>query len=217
MKEKYLELIRLAIKRFYDEDATEMFGDASSKSVSEWAMAGCIYRYLWDKLKEFDGMPSAVDIEYNRLTSLEQGDSRKRINKCNSKSDCPKYEECMKVLEANIDKAEREENKGLFRPDIIIHNRREAGKDNNGLVIEVKKEECKKEYALFDCAKLSYLVCDKSGELQYQFGAMILLRKNCAYVGFFEKDQDVIGYAFKEGEWRHMTDQEQRDKVWCKP
>ncbi len=185
MKNKYLELLSLAINRFYLNDAKSLFG--ANKQIDERAMVGCIYRYMWSILEQqkIEGVQMCdidVDIEYDRMNGCQGEEIKKHINivmehcqKCTHKESCIELiKRYMKVDKKTYD----------FRPDIILHKRGACSQKGNFMVVEVKKDISSAQRIKFDEAKVRYCTCDNA-PLRYAIGATVVLSENGAMVQTF--------------------------------
>lgn len=186
-QEKYKNLLCEALKLFYQNDAEALFKerhirDANTKErreiVNECAMVGCVYRYMWCLMQQEEGCfpVSDIDVEYDRMVKDDLGYYVKVLPlKCKNDDDNKQcYGACCHVISKEIEKKASEVKSvgKAVRPDIIVHNRNNEGKENNGLVMEFKKYGNKN--VAFDLAKLYYFTC-QGRKFQYQLGAMIIL------------------------------------------
>lgn len=212
----YKELLEDALSRFYKEDAEELFDD---NPVDEWAMVGCIARYVWcgrqcDKYKE---LLQHVDVEYNKMGTSEKAliKAFDRVFECEGKCLDSRYKECGSLIQSRIDancscspscqKVDCSKHKYRFRPDLIVHKRGTRGADDgNGMVVEFKKDGANDGDIAFDCAKIRYCTCSHA-EFRYKIGAFVLLKRDGADVQIFV-DGQKSGDSFrvdgtKAGEW----------------
>ncbi len=181
-------------------------------------MAGCIYRYLWAEREAYgkDDIEPNVDTEYRKA-----GDDEKVIEACvktcvNKK--CRKVSDSVLEIKNNLPKGGNnrhisEITKGI-RPDIILHRRRQLGKDNNGIVVEIKRKGAEK--VLFDQAKLMFLTCEEAASIQYKLGAFVMLHDQFALVGLYCGGKVVSGYKVDKKRWRKLSDANVECRTWLK-
>ena len=189
-------------------------GEDEKKMVNERAMAGCVYRYMWCLMQQMVDSVSVsdIDIEYDRMVKdgllYYQKELFCECGKANEKGQCKIHAKCFQVIYNEIQrkrKANGNVNDGravsanvirkAIRPDIILHNRNAGGVENNGLVVEFKKDHGKlnEDDIAFDMAKLYYFTCPKSKSLQYKLGAMVILRSQYSDVWFIVDQRILYG------------------------
>ena len=154
--EKKMDFKRIEVK--ITEAIDSLYGKDHfllEKDISERAISHKIAVYLNDKFPDFD-----VDCEYN---GYERADNNKKyIMILHSR-----IEELGRLKDSDKDK---ELLKRSVYPDIIVHKR---GKEQNLLIIEIKKE--KNKDSEFDREKIkSYTSSDYENKLNYKFGALII-------------------------------------------
>ena len=207
LEDKYRLLLFRAIRRFYQKDAEEFF---SKGILDERPMAGCIYRYLWAEREVYgkNDLEPNVDTEYRKA-----GDDEKIIAACVEEcanARCCKVPDCVLGIKDSIE--DKSKNEKGIRPDIILHRRHHVGKDNNGLVVEIKRNGG--ENILLDHAKLLFLTCEKAKALQYKFGAFVMLRKQFAHVGIYRGGDVVAGYKVDKKRWRKLSETDFESHTW---
>ena len=215
---KALQLFYVNDAKALFNEPQENAGDGEERKgwkriVNERAMAGCVYRYMWCLMQQAgDSVPvSDIDIEYDRMVKdgllYYQKELFCECGKANEKGQCKIHAKCFQVI-YNETQRKRKANGNVndgnealaniirkaIRPDIILHNRNVGGVENNGLVVEFKKEynELNNDAIAFDMAKLYYFTCPQSKSLQYKLGAMVILRSQYSDVGFIV-DQKILG------------------------
>lgn len=215
LEDKYRLLLFRAIRRFYKNDANAFFKD---DIIDERPMAGCIYRYLWAEREAYgkNNLVPNVDTEYRKA-----GDDEKIIEACvktcaNKK--CRQFSNCVLNIKHNLPKGDNNRNvseikKGI-RPDIILHRRLQLGKDNNGIVVEIKRKGAKN--VLFAQAKLMFLTCEEAASIQYKMGAFVMLYDQFALVGLYCGGKVVSGYKVDKKRWRKMSDANVESRTWLK-
>ena len=210
VQEKYIKLLCDALQLFYKNDAKTLFNEPKENTpdtkgmkrmVNERAMVGCVYRYMWCLMqKERDRVSvSDIDIEYDRMVKDDLQYYEKKLfcdcEKSKGDGQCGIHAKCYQVIANEVKKNEAVENidvetadgiRKAIRPDIIVHNRNECGDENNGLVVEFKKDHGKldEDDIALDMTKLYYFTCPQSGHLQYKIGAMVILSPHYSNVGF---------------------------------
>ena len=224
VQEKYKRLLCKALQLFYVNDAKALFnepqenaGDGEERKgwkriVNERAMAGCVYRYMWCLMQQAgDSVPvSDIDIEYDRMVKDDLHYYEKELfcdcEKSQAHGQCGIHAQCYQVIANTIKNNENHDEvndidaetadgiRKAVRPDIIVHNRNKRGRENNGLVVEFKKDYkgLKYDAIAFDIAKLYYFTCPQSKSRQYMLGAMVILRSQYSDVGFIV-DQKILG------------------------
>lgn len=220
-----------AISLFYRKDANKLF----AYDVDEWAMVGCVYRYMWCLMQSSRAMKSFdIDVEYNRMAHpQQQGDDAskskgKRLDKIKAitRNAVEKWQESEETMSeryvcAILRRMEEKtyDNSSLnLRPDIIVHRRgQNRTSSDNKLWVEFKKNGAKKEDAFFDQAKVMFNTSYMEKDFHYQLGAIVMLRKEFAHVGFFTKGKILHGVVVDSGRCRAMSDTEVEQRLWCEP
>lgn len=207
--EELKKVLKKSIEEFYEKDK-----DLIDNNVHEQTITHRIAHYLEDNtmcLCKCQGY--SVDVEYNRcvkdvknafkyyslcpqkqnsnniicLRNIEQKDNEKAIlEECaDCKTECKYKNKDIETLTKNI------------RPDILIHRRGRNDKEDNLLVVEVKKN---KNDTKCDERKLTYLTCNYS-QYKYQLGAFIVINKNQIEITYFKnhiKKETRIGIFDKK-------------------
>jgi len=151
-KQEIINMVEAAIATLNEKDCFLLKND-----ISEWAISHKLAVYLDELFSEFD-----VDCEYNGYANAN-----------NSK----KYLMILRDKLKKLGKLKNSDGDGeLLRrsvyPDIVVHKR---GKENNLVVIEVKKE--KNNDKDFDREKLlKYTSSDCENNLNYKFGALVIFK-----------------------------------------
>lgn len=188
----YIALLSGALKRFYQEDAKELFNDG--KPIDERTMVGCISRYVWCERQwdEFGNLEPDVDVEYNKMRDSDDKVVEKHFDDC-LKEDCDRRDECWgKIMlrkctySASCHWTECEKHPYGFRPDLIVHKRGSHSGDRNGMIVEFKKDRkgIAKRDVEFDIAKIEHGTCDDRA-FRYKVGAFVLLKQKQADVYVF--------------------------------
>lgn len=234
-----------AISLFYRKDAEKLF----AFDVGEWAMVGCVYRYMWCLMQASRVMKSFdIDVEYNRMAfsgskehnASEPNEEEKRTNMIKGitqlaaemfrdmlNRDNNAYHKIIGKMNAKATDFLR------LRPDIIVHRRGEIGRANNGLWVEFKKEGCeircrerckapghegcKMDETLFDQAKVMFNTSQTEEGFNYQIGAMVMLRKNKAHIGFFSNGTRLCGVVVTADGCEPMSKEDAGKNLWCRP
>ena len=228
-RQGYIDLLVGALKRFYQEDAEEMF---KGYPLDERTMVGCIARYVWCDRHHvnFNGLKQDVDVEYNKNHKSEAEIQDKVFaeeKSCCNKDECGPYPGCWPVIEQRIKErrkcqerhqcqieckvecegVDEKEYKCKFRPDMIVHERGASGRTGNGMIVEFKKaitddefEKAEEGKITFDFAKIRFCTC-ACRDYQYKIGAFVLLRRKMADVIIFaEKEPITLFSVTSDGE-----------------
>jgi len=169
------ETVRDAIATLKDKDDFLFRND-----ISEWAISHKIAVYLNDRFPRLD-----VDCEYNGYAKSDKNKKyimilRGRIEELGKLKDSDKDEQLLKRL---------------VYPDIIVHKR---GKEQNLLIIEIKKE--KNKDSDFDREKIRRYTSPKyENDLNYKLGALII----------FTTGKEKIPHTIEWYEEGHKTETEQ--------
>ena len=219
-QEELVSLLCEAIQRFYQKDAESLW---KAKVINERAMVGCVYRYMWEAACHLaHNVIKDIDIEYDRMSDDAFLETQKAIlaisvNQCRNQKECSEKSECTERLAKRIELKTDDKARLLLRPDLIFHNRDKPGIQNNALVVEFKKEKDKGvdlDDVYIDQAKLMFLTCPKSKRLQYALGALVMLRKEYADVGFYCGGKVISGNRVNESGFRKMGEEEYDGKLW---
>jgi hypothetical protein len=151
-KEEIKSKVNTGIDLFKDKDGFLLKND-----ISEWAISHKLATFIEKEFAGFD-----VDCEYNGYAKADN--NKKYINILRYK-----LIEFGKLKEE--DDGDKEKYvKRLIYPDIIVHER---GKENNLLILEVKK--AKNQDIAFDREKLKrYTSLDYENALNYRLGCLVI-------------------------------------------
>ena len=243
IQEPYINLLCRALQQFYKNDAKALFdkpqekikSDAGGngeviKIVNERTMAGCVYRYMWHMMQQkISGISeSDIDIEYDRMIKDESVYYEKEIACECERLNCYKRRHCIKVIVDEIQRRKKLGNseggcvvakdgvRAAVRPDIIVHNRTKSGRNDNGLVVEFKKERGKlcADDIKFDIAKLHYFTCqDECTKFHYKVGAMVLLHSTYADVCFIAGKEMSLRYKVDAKGMKHVRGESVQDDL----
>lgn len=175
---KYIQILIYGIEEFYQYDARELF---CGKPIDERTMVGCIYRYMWHKIKS-ENIDCDIDIEYDRMRGRNGEFVKKSIdlaNQCGTDS----CRQCCLLLIKNQTGKRKKRKDGLFtiRPDIILHKRNSPSGTDNYMVVEFKKYPVCNEDAEYDRAKIRWNTCMES-LLKYEYGIFVELSQKEARI-----------------------------------
>lgn len=196
----YIILLVEALKRFYKNDANDLFDDETG--TDERSMVACVFYYMkcHRENPEFKELEPDIDIEYNRMIDSEDGWVRKSFDTISADhvSKCPFYDShgasiyksCGYLIKTKLDELDAGEcdhcKKKFFRPDLIVHKRKSKPGTGNGLIVEFKKATA--ERMNYDKAKVRACTCERGG-FNYKVGAFVILDKVFAQVYVFSGGQ----------------------------